>query len=760
MGKKKKPSQLYMPSSSLLFNNEERRRQHIMRLEAAGYRDESNTAQHREVHQDNSQRETVDGYTRPKTLLKTNPKVSSKKKNLSEMSDKQYVQRVTRDFFEIDAPEKYGFEVREGQQDMAREIAEAVTFSKHLIVEAGVGIGKSFAYLVPLLLYNQRTAIPVIVATATIALQEQLLKDVRRLQMYLGMRQEVVVAKGQSHYVCRDRAQKFFATTKPSKILKQIEKSIDDGCSERQKFSFSISSDIWDQICVENYNMRTCSSCTYECPYKSIRVKLLETNGIIICNQDFLTVHLYIVSRGMRPLITPRATVAVVDEAHNLESKVRGVTTKRFESQELIRLMKDARSELPVSDRQYLAKPIEDARMTIGIFFEMLKKQVKQQVVTSEHDMKHADKFFFDPKFDVLCIFKKMTCEIAQVGEMVQLLIGRANERNNREYQASNELDQVVLSLNELFANMNENLFWIEQSDRKTEFVYCPKNTKTIMRSLYFEKKAHNFATILTSATLTNKGQGTLGEQYSYFISNTGFPIGKHGVLSVPKQSPFPYDKHAMIYYCDDLPHPTKQRNEFFERGVERLIQILRITDGKALVLFTAKSDMEEVYKRLADEKLPYKILVQQSGSSQEMVLGEFKENVSSVLLGTGAYWEGISIEGQTLSSVIIFRLPFPVPDPVIDYKSSIVEDPLMEVAVPEMITKLRQGIGRLIRNFTDTGIVSIIDCRLRDDPPERYHDIVWNALPIRNRTNDLRKLRAFYKKLCVMQKDNKGKVQ
>lgn len=760
MSKKKKSSQLYMPYSSLIFNNEERRRQHIMRLDASGYRDESRVAQHLQETSDNSPQKTIDSYVRSRTLVKTNPMDASKKKNLSEMSDKQYVQRVTRDFFEIDAPEKYGFEVREGQQDMAREVAEAVTYSKHLIVEAGVGIGKSFAYLVPLLLYNQRTAIPVIVATSTIALQEQLLKDVRRLQKYLGMRQEVVVAKGQSHYVCRDRAQKFFATTKSSKILKQIEKSIDDGCSERQKFLFPISSDIWNQICVENYNMRTCSSCTYECPYKSIRAKLIETNGIIICNQDFLTVHLYIVSRGMRPLITPRAAVAVVDEAHDLESKVRSVTTKRFESKKLVRLMKDARSELHVSDRQYLAKPIEDTRMSIGIFFEMLQNQVKQQVMTSEHDMKHADKFFFDPKVDVLCIFRKMIREISEVGEMVQLLIGRANERNNREFRASNELDQVVLSLNELSANMNENLIWIEQNGNTTEFVCCPKDIKAIMRSLYFEKKAHNFATILTSATLTNNGQGTLEEQYSYFISNTGFPTGKHGVLSVPKQSPFPYDKHAMIYYCDDLPHPTKQRDEFFERGVERLIQILRITDGKALVLFTAKSDMEEVYKRLTDEKLPYKILLQQSGSSQEMVLSEFKENVNSVLLGTGAYWEGISIEGQPLSSVIIFRLPFPVPDPVIDYKSSIVEDPLMEVAVPEMITKLRQGIGRLIRNFTDTGIVSIIDCRLRNDPPERYHDIVWNALPIRNRTNDLRKLKVFYKKVCVIPNDNKGEVQ
>lgn len=166
------------------------------------------------------------------------------------------------------------------------------------------------------------------------------------------------------------------------------------------------------------------------------------------------------------------------------------------------------------------------------------------------------------------------------------------------------------------------------------------------------------------------------------------------------------------------------------------------------MVLFTAKTDMEEVHTILTQRNLPYKILMQQAGSSQDKVLHEFKENTNSVLLGTGAYWEGISIEGKSLSNVVIFRLPFPVPDPIIEYKASIADDALMEVRVPEMIIKLKQGIGRLIRNYTDTGIVCIIDRRLRDDPAERYHDITWDSLPIKNRTSDLNELRKFYEGL------------
>lgn len=157
---------------------------------------------------------------------------------------------------------------------------------------------------------------------------------------------------------------------------------------------------------------------------------------------------------------------------------------------------------------------------------------------------------------------------------------------------------------------------------------------------------------------------------------------------------------------------------------------------------------MEEVYAALQGQRLPYKILMQQAGSSQESVLQEFEEDTDSVLLGTGAYWEGISIEGKSLSNLVIFRLPFPVPDPIITYKASVSDNALMKVMVPEMVTKLKQGVGRLIRNFTDTGIISIIDPRLKDSNPKQYRDVVWNALPVSNRTNDINELREFYNSL------------
>ena len=404
------------------------------------------------------------------------------------------------------------------------------------------------------------------------------------------------------------------------------------------------------------------------------------------------------------------------------------------------------------SDRQNILKETETAQKAVYSFFDCLKVQMQQQINTAQQDMRYAERFFFDGSEESLALLEAMIEAVKSVALSIQVY--SSFEYNNRSTAASDELDELSETLAEMIAEVDDYLLWIERKGSQSELVYCPKNTREITNRLYFSGTAR---TILTSATLTNATEGSLEEQYAYFISNTGFPTDEHGCLSEPKPSPYPYDEHSMIYYCDDLPHPTKEHEAFIEQGVQRLLEVLDISGGKALVLFTAKTDMEEVYSILSQKELPYKVLMQQPGSSQDQVLNEFKEDTNSVLLGTGAYWEGISIEGKSLSNVVIFRLPFPVPDPIIEYKASIAKDPLMDVRVPEMVIKLKQGIGRLIRNFTDTGIVCIIDRRLRDAPAERYHDIAWASLPIKNRTKDLGELRRFYESLPAAHNETEG---
>lgn len=649
-------------------------------------------------------------------------------------------EKVTSFFWDI-APE-HGFELREGQQDMSFEIVDALIHNQHFAVEAGVGIGKSYGYLVPVLLYNKKTNKPVIVATSTIALQEQLWNDVHDIMPLLSTKPEVILAKGQTHYLCHKRANEYLNTS-DSIIPQELADGVAKGFEERKQFPTSSQQNIWDKVNIQRFSMRNCGSCEKKCLYYAIRSQLRYTDGIVLCNQDFLTAHLRQVRRGLDGLINREADLIVVDEAHNLDDKVRSATTERINQGKLLGLIKSATNEVKPADRQNVYQETNDAQKEIRTFFDCLKAQVQHQINDAKQDMRYAERFFFDSSAESINILKAMVNAIKSAALSIQVYA--SFDYNNRSMAASDELDELSESLVEMIEELDDYLLWIERKGNQAELVYCPKNTREITNRLYFSGNAR---TILTSATLTNTTEGSLEDQYAYFISNTGFPTDEHGCLSEPKASPYPYDEHSMIYYCDDLPHPTKEHEAFIKQGVQRLIEVLDISGGKALVLFTAKSDMEEVYAILSQRDLPYKILMQQSGSSQDQVLNEFKENTDSVLLGTGAYWEGISIEGKSLSNVVIFRLPFPVPDPIINYKASIAKDALMDVNVPEMVIKLKQGIGRLIRNFTDTGIVCIIDRRLRDEPAERYHDITWSSLPIKNRTKSLDELRRFYNSL------------
>ena len=510
--------------------------------------------------------------------------------------------------FFVDTVIEKGYENREGQWDMSCEITDAMKRKQHILVEAGVGIGKTFAYIVPLLFYHKKYGRPIVIATSTIALQEQLESDINVVENIIGYHPEIILVKGQNHFLCRNRADQFFFHNKNKENNKEIYEEIENGGCERNDWDINISDKIWNQINVREFNPVFCrQNCVHKdyCYYYKMRGELRTTNGIILCNQDLLTRD---VDNGIEEL----------------------------------------------QEQEY--------------FWESMLK-----------------------------------------GD-------------------------------------SEDIFWMNAKGTKEVILSsCPKNVNQLIEQLYFSDS--NFTTILTSATITSGSEEDYKDRYKYFSQNTNFPIEK-GYISEPKISPFNYDEHALIYYTENMPHPSKERNKFIAQGVEEIKQILEISKGKALILFTAKSDMQEVYEKLK-EAVPYKVLVQNAGSSQTDILKEFKRDVNSVLLGTGAYWEGISVEGTALSNLIIFRLPFPVPEPIIDYKIKAADNGLMEVLVPEMIIKLKQGIGRLIRSDKDFGIVSIIDSRVGENSNALYKSVIWESLPIKNRTSDINEVAEFYKKLA-----------
>ena len=500
---------------------------------------------------------------------------------------------------------------------------------------------------------------------------------------------------------------------------------------------------IWNKINVLTFNPVICrQTCPHKdrCFYYQLRIELKDTNGFILCNQDLLAMNMKKRSRGNTEIFVSDYEYIVIDEVHNLESRIRNAHTIAVSYSECKKVMWDlARNSKRMGG--LLDKRIEYGLTLLGQVFSNLLVQVNNQDKNAIKEDKEIEKYYVDSRIKELCDLVKVLNDIIEVAFLDFGI--EDTYRNRGENETLERLEEQYDFFYSLSKNVSNDIFWMTASSRKRSgiMIYkCPKNVNEITERLLFS--SGQFKTIMTSATVSS------GESnYNYFIANTNLPLDKTMVCD-SKDSPFDYDNHAIIYYTENLPHPSNERETFIEKGVDEVINLLNITEGKALILFTAKRDMIEVYAKLS-ERVPYKILLQKNGSSQNDVIAEFKADTNSVLLGTGSYWEGISIEGKTLSNLIIFRLPFPVPEPIIDYKRSISEDGLMDVSVPEMVIKLKQGIGRLIRNKNDSGIVSIIDPRLGDNSNVPYKQLTWKALPIKNRTNDIKKVKEFYLKLA-----------
>lgn len=657
--------------------------------------------------------------------------------------DKEVTQKVW-EFLKETLP-RLGYEEREGQENMALDICEAIVDNKHIMIEAGVGIGKSYAYLVPLMYYNKLIQMPVIVSTSTILLQEQLIKDIENLSKVLYIYPEIVLAKGMSHFVCKDRA--FDCLNRNKKYTQKypwLENWIEDVKNgDRTKLPMQLNDSFWNKINVDNCKYGGCEY-KFECCFVKRRNSMINTNGIILCNHDLLTVDIQKKNKNQRPILSNDVKLIVIDEAHNLEDKVRNSLKQEWSFRNCSKVIEDAIF--------FISKTYSYDNMDGGTaelleeVYKELWEQVQAQYSNLKSDIGDIERFYINTEN----IYQKIVLIIQGIEDLntkVQLY------ENNLYDNSQDNIIENLENIGEFFRNLIEKesniLFWMELSNKKKSFkdiviVGCPKELETEINQLFFAEGKPK--TILTSATLTNSFEGTNEQRYSYMLKNLGFPIKKDGDLSDPKESPYPYNENSLIYYKENMPHPTKNREMFIEKSVETIIELLSLTNGKTMILFTAKSDMEEVYKNLKNKDLPWKILIQQEGSSQDLIISEFKSNVDSVLLGTGVYWEGISIEGKALTNLIIVRLPFPVPDPIIDYKKSLTKNSLMKVDVPEMLVKLRQGVGRLIRNYTDKGIVTILDSRVSDGSNRPYKNLVWEALPMKIRTNDIEVVKKFVK--------------
>ena len=634
---------------------------------------------------------------------------------------------------------KKGYEPREGQEDMILDIGEALRDNENIVVEGGVGIGKSYAYLIPAILYNKALNKPIVIATSTIILQEQLLKDINTVFDLIDYHPELVLAKGQSHFLCKERGDKFFK----NKINKEKYRGIYDWYRSTDTGDISDYKDemdgfVWERINIKECCYQRCES-YYSCNYICRKHRMALTSGIILTNQDLFVADLNKKRKHIRSLFPNNIGLSIIDEAHNLEDKVRSALKVQFDINSIKKLLGEASKYLSSIDSQVY----EDAIKLVENFFKSLHNQVKEEISNSNINTDLENKRFSIDTSNI----KKNILDLEGITKSINVKVQLSDKPSN-EY----ELDRILEGLNKLKEFLNDlnsndsnSIFWIEVKNRCNSVKdiilnSCEKGLDEVIKEMFF---LNRFRTILTSATISNSTSGELEDQYKYIIKNLGIPL-ENTYLSEPKYSPYNYDENTMVYYNGDLPDPRTNRERYLDESIKEIRKLMDITDGRTLLLFTSKSDLEYIHERLIHMDLPWNILVQDGNTSMKKILEEFEQDTKSILLGTGAFWEGISIEGEALTSVIILRLPFPIPDPIIEYKKSIGENSLMNVNVPEMIIKLKQGVGRLIRNSTDRGIISILDPRVSEDNNKPYCKNIWESIPMKNRTTDLNLIKEF----------------
>jgi len=607
-----------------------------------------------------------------------------------------------------------GYEYREEQVRMAEEIERCIGEEKNLVVEAGTGVGKSFAYLIPLIEYINQTKERAVVSTYTIALQEQLAeKDIPFLQKIIPFSFNVALAKGRTNYLCLRRLARtselqgeLFEKKNEFQELALIKEwSTVTREGTLSEIPHLPSSRVWDKVCCQRDNCLG-KKCSYQekCFFKRARKRLYQANLFIVNHHLFFS---DLALRIEKQNILPPYKMAVLDEAHSLErvaSEHLGIEISNFRVSYLLNSLSHPKKEswggflatlnLKEETFHYLEEVKEDARL----FFREIEDWIK----------KGETKRIKIPNF----VENRISLHLE---EIAKILAKRKTIAESKEEEVEitayikrclNLSSEIRIILNQ---SLTDSVYWAELRKRRkysriTLFSSPINVAEHLQEHLFKEIKP----IIMTAATLT------VNNSFNFLKERIGLRETRELLLG----SPFDYKKQVKLYLCRKVPFQTEK--EYAKVLTERIKHYLLLTEGKAFVLFTNYKIMQKVYRKISPflTKKGINSFLQGNGMPRHRMLEAFKGDVNSVLFGTETFWMGVDVAGESLSNVIITKLPFSVPDhPLIEARIERIEErngnAFLEYSLPEAIIKLRQGFGRLIRNKTDKGIVVILDSRV-----------------------------------------------
>jgi ATP-dependent DNA helicase DinG len=621
------------------------------------------------------------------------------------------------------------YEFRRGQLDMARAVERSLVENKHLIVEAGTGTGKTLAYLLPALRTGQR----VIISTGTKNLQEQLFfRDVPFLESLLGPLR-VCYMKGRANYLCRHklyalRDQPILNGLEEIDQFQQIaawEKTTTTG--DRVEIdALPEASQVWSKLDARSEACLGQSCPDYErCFITEMRRRALESDVIIVNH------HLFFADLAIKQLakaapdagVLPEAAAVIFDEAHELEdiaSSYFGVSLSNVRLEELVR---DVETVLRARQAHSTAlKGCGDMLRERGrMFFGSLPRNGAVQA-DGRMPFEQREQFLEEHGDLYLAVMNALH---RLEGELERL----------RGVEESMGLKKRVADIREhlrflMEAESSNTVFWIERRARNTYLQGTPIDVSELLSNLLFEQYP---SVILTSATLTVQGG------FAHLRKRLGLRDARE--LVVP--SHFHYEEQALLYLPQSMPDPREPT--FAAQAARNIRRVLDITRGRAFCLFTSYQQMRDLYERLLPE-LDYPCLLQGT-APRKALLEEFRSTPNAVLFGTSSFWQGVDVQGEALSCVIVDRLPFSVPtDPVVSARMRAVAasgaNPFFDYQVPSAVITLKQGFGRLIRSLEDRGVLVLLDPRIER---QRYGKVFLESLPPYRLTRDISEVENFF---------------
>ena len=655
------------------------------------------------------------------------------------------------------------YEYRPQQVDMLRQVAKALSQSQHLLVEAGTGTGKSFAYLIPAAYWALQNNIRVVVSTNTINLQDQLInKDIPDLRAALNLPLRAAILKGRSNYLCPRRLA-IMRHRKPETVAemrvlgKVLVWLLESRTGDRTEINLNgpVERAVWSRLSAEDEGCRleVCLKRTGgRCPFYRAKLAAEEAH-ILVVNHALLLAD---TATGNRVL--PAFDYLIVDEAHHLEAATTSAMSFGVRAVDITRLIRELGGpKAGILGRfldlcEGLLKPAQMAALTqlvqkasdLSFRFDSQMNQYFQALDAFLEEQREGRPLGTYPQQErvipstrTLPIWVDVEIGWEQANETLKVLLGILRElrtpmreladQENEEAEDMwgtignmfTRLEEIQYNLNGLTTDPDTNMiYWVEihPQYREIKLNAAPLHIGQMMEKyLWFQKQS----VILTSATLTTNGE------FEYLRHRLNAEDADDLVVG----SPFDYETSALVYIATDIPEPSNYNGH--QRAVESAItEVARASGGRMLALFTSYSQLQRTSDRISPILAQDDIMVyeQGEGASPNMLLETFRESERAVLLGTRNFWEGVDVPGDALSVLVIVKLPFDVPsDPIIAARSETFEDPFYQYALPQAILRFRQGFGRLIRTQTDRGVVVVLDKRVLT---KKYGRMFMESLP------------------------------